>query len=299
VALAARYPVEALLQYRSLMLFRRATKPTDLEKALGYTFKNRELLAHALTHASVRSTKPVPGRQKAEGKRKPGAPAPVSVHDNERLEFLGDRVLGLAIAELLWSTYPADTEGQLAKRFNGLVRGETCASIGRTIDLGPFLILSGSEADSGGRAKDTILADAVEALLGALFIEAGFDKAREVVRRLWLPLLDDMPDVTTDPKSALQEWAQGQGLPLPRYTEVTRQGPDHAPHFVSEVRVPGHPPARGEGSSKRIAEQAAATAMLAAANAVSSAKSNPSVTPPAKSPAQQPGASNQPKVPDV
>jgi ribonuclease III len=258
------------------MLFRRTTKPTELEKAIGYTFKDRDLFSHALTHASVRSGKqsPVKGNgDKPDGKRKSSPPSAISAHDNERLEFLGDRVLGLAIAELLWSTYPTDSEGQLAKRFNGLVRGESCAGIGRAIGLGPFLILSGSEADSGGRAKDTILADAVEALLGALFIEAGFDKAREVVRRLWLPLLDDMPEATTDPKSALQEWAQGQGLPLPRYTEVTRQGPDHAPHFVSEVRVPGHQPARGEGASKRIAEQAAATAMLAAANALTSALS--------------------------
>jgi ribonuclease III len=288
------------------MLFRRATKPTELEKAIGYTFKNRDLFSHALTHASVRSAKPMPGKakpDKAKPGRKTGAPAPVSTHDNERLEFLGDRVLGLAIAELLWSTYPSDSEGQLAKRFNGLVRGETCAAIGRTIDLGPFLILSGSEADSGGRAKDTILADAVEALLGALFIEAGFDKAREVVRRLWLPLLDDMPEATTDPKSALQEWAQGQGLPLPRYAEVTRQGPDHAPHFVSEVRAPGHPPARGEGPSKRIAEQAAATAMLAAANALTSAltvaQSKPRKPATDIDPPVSLGAPNQTKVPDA
>lgn len=297
------------------MLFRRATKPTELEKAIGYTFKNRDLFTHALTHASVRSGKQVPVKgknDKADSKRKSGASLAVSAHDNERLEFLGDRVLGLAIAELLWSTYPTDSEGQLAKRFNGLVRGESCASIGRAIGLGPFLILSGSEADSGGRAKDTILADAVEALLGALFIEAGFDKAREVVRRLWLPLLDDMPDVTTDPKSALQEWAQGQGLPLPRYTEVTRQGPDHAPHFVSEVRVPNHPPARGEGPSKRIAEQAAATAMLAAANALTSALSlgsskrqaiaaadAPTNTKPPASPGAKPPSPALPKVPDA
>jgi ribonuclease III len=283
------------------MLFRRATKPTELEKAIGYTFKNRDLFSHALTHASVRSAKPASGKakqDKAKQERKTGAPALVSAHDNERLEFLGDRVLGLAIAELLGSTYPSDSEGQLAKRFNGLVRGETCAAIGRSIGLGPFLILSGSEADSGGRAKDTILADAVEALLGALFIEAGFDKAREVVRRLWLPLLDDMPEATTDPKSALQEWAQGQGLPLPRYAEVTRQGPDHAPHFVSEVRVPGHAPARGEGPSKRIAEQAAATAMLAAANALTSsltvAASKPRATAAEINPPANLGASNQP-----
>ena len=287
------------------MLFRRAAKPTELEKAIGFTFKNRELFAHALTHASVRSGKP-PGKPKADAKadakRKSGAPSPAAALDNERLEFLGDRVLGLAIAELLWSTYPSDSEGQLAKRFNGLVRGEACASVGRAIGLGPFLILSGSEADSGGRAKDTILADAVEALLGALFVEAGFDKAREVVRRLWLPLLGEMPEVTTDPKSALQEWAQGQGLPLPRYAEVTRQGPDHAPHFVAEVRVPGHPPARGEGPSKRIAEQAAATAMLTVANALTSATSAATAKPRAAPPNLRqptPGASDQPKDPNA
>jgi ribonuclease III len=287
------------------MLFRRTTKPTELEKAIGYTFKNRELFSHALTHASVRSGKQPAAKAKTDPKRKAGQPSAVSAHDNERLEFLGDRVLGLAIAELLWSTYPTDSEGQLAKRFNGLVRGETCASIGRTIGLGPFLILSGSEADSGGRAKDTILADGVEALLGALFVEAGFDKAREVVRRLWLPLLDDMPEATTDPKSALQEWAQGQGLPLPRYTEVTRQGPDHAPHFVSEVRVPGHPPARGEGPSKRIAEQAAATAMLAGANALPSAltiapsKPRTTIHPPANLGASNQQPNSPPKVPNA
>ena len=292
------------------MLFRRAAKPTALEKVLGYTFKDRDLFSHALTHASVRSSKPVATKGKADKRTKLTAAAPVSVHDNERLEFLGDRVLGLAIAELLWATYPTDSEGQLAKRFNGLVRGETCASVGRTIGLGPFLILSGSEADSGGRAKETILADAVEALLGALFIEAGFDKAREVVRRLWLPLLDDMPEATTDPKSALQEWAQGQGLPLPHYTEVTREGPDHAPHFVSEVRVPGHPPARGDGPSKRIAEQAAASAMLDAANALASAlavgsgKRRTAATADAKPastahPPTNKGAAAQPKVTDV
>jgi ribonuclease III len=263
MVLAVRHPLEALLQSGALMLFRRAANPTDLEQALGYTFKNRDLFNHALTHASVRSTKQPAGKP-AKPPRGAKTPA-VSQHDNERLEFLGDRVLGLAVAELLWAAYPAETEGQLAKRFNGLVRGETCAAVGRSIGIGPHLILSGSEADSGGRAKDTILADAVEALLGAMFLEAGFNKVRDIVCALWRPLLQDMPEVVTDPKSALQEWAQGRGLPLPQYVEVAREGPDHAPQFVSEVRVPGHPSARGQGPSKRIAEQAAATAMLTSA----------------------------------
>ena len=222
---------------------KRARKPTDLEKALGYAFRNRTLFEQALTHASVRSG------QAARG-------------DNERLEFLGDRVLGLAIAELLTEANPGMSEGDLAKRFNRLVRGATCAAIARKIDLGASLILSDSEADSGGRAKETILADAIEALLGALFIEAGFDEARSVVRRLWAEELEQLPHSTVDPKSALQEWAQGRGLALPRYVEVARSGPDHKPHFVSEVRIAGCTPTQGEGTSKRAAEQAAASELL-------------------------------------
>ncbi|KAB8320301.1 hypothetical protein SD81_001400 [Tolypothrix campylonemoides VB511288] len=144
---------------------KRPARTTELEKAIGYKFKDRALLQRALTHASARSSR--------------------TVEDNERLEFLGDRVLGLAIAELLCEKLPQANEGELARRFNRLVRGGTCAQIGRAIGLGPHLILSGSEAESGGRDKDTILADAMEALLGALMIEAGFDQARKIVRALW------------------------------------------------------------------------------------------------------------------
>ena len=222
---------------------RRARKFGDLEKRLGHTFEGRELLARALTHASVRSAKP--GRA-----------------DNERLEFLGDRVLGLAVAELLSETFPKASEGDLARRFNRLVRGEACAVVARRLELGQHLILSDSEEGSGGRTKDTILADAVEALLGAVFLEAGYEAARVVVRALWAPLLDGLPQVAADAKSALQEWAQGGGRDLPRYVEIARSGPDHAPRFVSEVRIKGVKPARGEGASKRQAEQAAATALL-------------------------------------
>lgn len=219
-------------------------KLRDLEARIGYTFKDRALFKRALTHASVRQ---------ALGKRR----------DNERLEFLGDRVLGLAIAELLSEIYPAASEGDLARIFNRLVRGGTCAEVARELELGPSLVLSESEAGSGGRDKETILADACEALLGAVFLEAGYDKSREVVRLLWSPKLDGAPVVTADAKSALQEWAQGQGLELPSYVEVAREGPDHAPRFTSEVRIKGRKPARGEGASKRAAEQAAATALLA------------------------------------
>lgn len=221
----------------------RAKSYKALETALGFRFKKRPLLEQALTHASVRGGK---------GPRL----------DNERLEFLGDRVLGLAIAELLVAALPEATEGQLARHYNRLVRGGTCAAVARDIGLGQHVILSESEAESGGRDKDTILADAIEALLGAAFLEGGFDAGRQVVSKLWAPYVEDIPAVTADAKSLLQEWAQGQGLPLPEYVEVARKGPDHAPHFTAEVRIPGRPAARGEGASKRAAEQAAARAAL-------------------------------------
>lgn len=220
----------------------KARKYKDLEKKLGYRFRNEALLARALTHSSLRGARKVRD-------------------DNERLEFVGDRVLGLAIVEMLEETYPEAAEGELARHLNRLVRGEACAKVGRDLGLGDYLMLSESEAGSGGRAKTTILADAVEAVLGAVFLEAGFDKARDVVRRLWQTDAA-AGQATADPKSALQEWAQGRGLSLPSYVEIARTGPDHAPHFTSEVRIRGKAPARGEGASKRAAEQAAAMALL-------------------------------------
>jgi ribonuclease III len=221
----------------------RPRKFKELETKLGYRFKNPELLERALTHASVRGGK-------------------VARFDNERLEFIGDRVLGLAIAEALNGQYPDASEGELARRYNRLVRGEACAKVARNIGLGTHLILSESEADSGGRNKTTILADAAEALLGAVFIDGGFEKARAVVHKLWQDQSEPVPEVAVDAKSALQEWAQGQGLALPRYTVVARKGPDHAPRFTAEVLIAGRAPAQGEGASKRIAEQAAASALL-------------------------------------
>jgi ribonuclease III len=221
-----------------------ARKYKELEARLGYHFRSRDLLKKALTHASVRQ---------APGKRR----------DNERLEFLGDRVLGLAIAELLWEIYPAAAEGELARLYNRLVRGRTCAAVARELDIGPFLVLSDAEAESGGREKETILADACEAVLGAIFLEAGYETARDVVRAHWGSRLGASPAEAADAKSLLQEWVQGQGLDLPAYVEIDRQGPDHAPIFTAEVRIKGRKPARGEGASKRSAEQAAATALLA------------------------------------
>lgn len=221
----------------------RARKYAELESALGHRFKDRKLIERALTHASVRSV---------SAKRL----------DNERLEFLGDRVLGLAVAEMLHGALPDHQEGELARYFNRLVRGATCAAVGREVGIGEYLILSDSEANGGGRDKDTILADAVEAVLGAVFIDGGFEAGSEAVRRLWGDRFQLTANSFVDAKSALQEWAQGRGLPLPKYVEVSRDGPDHAPRFVAEVRIKSIEPAQGNGASKRHAEQAAASTLL-------------------------------------
>ncbi len=252
------------------------------ETRLGYKFKDVTLLDRALTHSSARAQR-AQASGKAAGKKaarntaageignksgsKAGDPAAGppgdKSGDNERLEFLGDRVLGLAVAELLNETFPAADEGELARRYNSLVRGGTCAEVARAWDLGAHIKLSDSEAENGGRDKDTILADACEAILAAVFLEAGFDVARDVVCKHWSSRLNiQLKEPYADAKSALQEWAQGQGLALPAYKEISREGPDHAPLFTTEVRVDAKRFARGTGASKRIAEQAAATKLL-------------------------------------
>lgn len=200
------------------------------------------MLTLALTHASARPTV------------KPN-------EDNERLEFLGDRVLGLAVAELLIEIFPEASEGELARRYNQLVRAETCANVAQAWELGKLIVMSGGEAESGGRGKKTILANACEALLGAIFADGGYEAARDVVQRFWTSELDPL-DHAGDAKSVLQEWAQGRRLSLPRYSEVAREGPDHAPRFTAEVEIDGIAPERGQGANKRQAEQAAALAML-------------------------------------
>jgi ribonuclease-3 len=215
----------------------------DLEQALGHKFRRKALLEQALTHASARD-----GNDQAS--------------DNERLEFLGDRVLGLVIAEVICEQFPRASEGDLARRFNRLVRRETCAAVANEIGLGPHLIMSVSEHGSGGRAKSNILADACEALLGGLYLDAGFEKTRDVIRALWSDQIDGVSAVRADPKTALQEWAQSLGPDLPQYKEVKRAGPQHAPSFTAEVRIKGQDAASGTGPNKRQAEQAAARALL-------------------------------------
>lgn len=221
----------------------RNTALKDLSARIGHDFADPALLKLALTHASARA-----GARPND--------------DNERLEFLGDRVLGLAIAELLANSFPKAREGELARWFNHLVRAETCADIAQEWELGTFILMSGGEAGSGGRGKKTILANACEAMLGAIFADGGYDAARAVIDRFWKPQLDTLELAAPDAKSLLQEWAQGRRLPLPRYLEIAREGPDHAPRFTAEVQIDGVAPERGTGANKRAAEQAAALAML-------------------------------------
>jgi ribonuclease III len=221
----------------------RKTALKDLAARIGHDFSDPALLKLALTHSSARaSTRPD--------------------EDNERLEFLGDRVLGLAVAELLTDAFPKAPEGELARLFNQLVRAETCADIAQSWDLGDLILMSGGEAGSGGRRKKTILANTCEAVLGAVFADGGYEAAKRVVRAFWEPQLGVIDLAAPDAKSVLQEWAQGRRLPLPRYLEVAREGPDHAPRFTSEVQIEGVAPERGQGANKREAEQAAALAVL-------------------------------------
>jgi ribonuclease-3 len=216
--------------------------------ALGYTFANRDLLREALTHRSAID-------------RQRGRNLDLR-HGNERLEFLGDRVLSLAVADLLIGRFPDESEGELARRHAALVRAETLAEVARTIGLGAHLTLAESEEATGGREKPAILADACEAVIGALYRDGGLAVARAFIERYWVPRIEHDPEPPRDPKTTLQEWAQGRGLPLPSYREVGREGPPHAPQFVMEVTVRGRTPARGSGRTKREAERTAAIAML-------------------------------------
>ncbi|RJL18821.1 ribonuclease III [Paracoccus siganidrum] len=209
---------------------------------LGHDFARPELLIRALTHGSISTaTRP----------------------DNQRLEFLGDRVLGLVMAEALLEADRGASEGQLAPRYNALVRGETCAAVAREIGLGEVLKLGRSEMMSGGRRKDALLADAMEAVLAAVYLDAGFDVARRVVLALWAGRLASIEDDPRDAKTALQEWAQANGMPPPRYIQTERSGPDHAPTFRMTVRLADGREAEAQGAgTKRSIEQAAAQALL-------------------------------------
>ena len=213
-----------------------------LQDRLGYQFGDPGLLVRAVTHSSMAS--------RTRG-------------DNQRLEFLGDRVLGLVMAEALLSADKEASEGQLAPRFNALVRKETCADVARQIELGPALKLGRSEMMSGGRRKMALLGDAMEAVIAAVYLDAGFDAAKALVLRLWGKRVDRVEVDARDAKTSLQEWAQARGQKPPVYEEISREGPDHAPVFVIEARLESGQSERAKAGSKRLAEHAAAKALLA------------------------------------
>jgi ribonuclease-3 len=214
-----------------------------LTQALGYRFSDSALLREALTHPSVDS-------------RRSGS------SNYQRLEFLGDRVLGLVMAEYLFNDDPGAREGDMAVRFNALVRRETVAEIATEIGLGAHLNLGRSEAEQGGSEKPAILADAMEAVIGGIFLDGGMDAARKVVLQLWRARLRRAEATGKDAKTRLQEWLQARGKALPNYEVVERTGPDHAPVFSIRVSGEGMPDGLGEGGSRREAEQDAAARVL-------------------------------------
>jgi len=214
---------------------------SDFQDRIGYRFSDPDLLRRALTHNSLASdTRP----------------------SNQRLEFLGDRVLNLAIAEALLAQDQSADEGTLAPRYNALVRKETCADVARTMDLGAVLRLGRGEQNTGGRRKNAILGDAMEAVLAAIYLDGGLDAARKVILKHWGDKLLNVEAQARDAKTALQEWVQARGEPPPRYVEIARDGPDHAPRFTIAARLASGAEAQAEGGSKREAEQAAADLLL-------------------------------------
>jgi ribonuclease-3 len=218
---------------------------TVLAEKLGHKFSLPRLLEDALTHPSLAG---------ASRQKKKGAPY-------ERLEFLGDRVLGLAIAEWLFEAFPTASEGEMAKRHAALVNREALRAVAKEIGLGQFVRLARGEDASAARKNLATLPDAMEAVIGALYLDGGFKAAREFIHRYWQRDVA-VSETPADPKTTLQEWAQGQGLPLPAYRVAEHSGPAHAPKFVIEATVKGHPPVQAEGDSKRAAQKAAAVKLL-------------------------------------
>jgi ribonuclease-3 len=206
---------------------------------IGYMFKNSALLELALTHPSANKSQ-----------------------NNQRLEFLGDSILGAVVAKLLYDLFPNEPEGELARRLAALVRGETLAQIGRDIGIGEALKIAASEAKLGGRDNPSNLEDAMEALIGAIYLDGGMAAAENFIFPRWKNLAEQVIAPPKDAKTALQEWAQARGLPVPAYTVKSSSGPAHAPVFTMEVSVQGYPPAEAEAASKRAAEQLAAENLL-------------------------------------
>ncbi|MEM9250043.1 MAG: ribonuclease III [Pseudomonadota bacterium] len=215
----------------------------DFQHRLGHAFRDPSLLVEAVTHASVTS----------------GTRA-----DNQRFEFLGDRVLGLVMAEALLEADPTAREGTLAPRFNALVRKETCAEVAQEIGLGHVLKLGRSEMMTGGRRKAALLGDGMEALIAAVYLDAGFGPAKSLILRLWGARITQVDSDARDAKTALQEWAQARKMRPPAYREIARTGPDHAPTFTIRAELANGATAKASAPSKRAAEQQAAARLLAA-----------------------------------
>ncbi len=220
---------------------KRSTELDSFLNNLGYTFKNVELLEEALTHASLSGA---------------------SVRHNQRMEFLGDRVLGLVVAEALLAGDDTASEGVLAPRLNAMVRKETCAEVAANIGLGAVMRMGRSEMLSGGRRKTALLGDGMEAVIAAVYLDSDYETSREVVLRLWGNRIEKAESTARDSKTALQEWAQARGMSPPEYIEMSRRGPDHAPLFVIEVRLENGATASAEARSKRAAQQDAARDLL-------------------------------------
>jgi ribonuclease III len=221
----------------------REARLAELEQRIGASFKDRDLLREALTHGSA-----------LDG-------AKTQRRSYDRLEFLGDRVLALIVADRLLQEHADEDEGEIAPRFNTLVNKRACAQAARAARLGEAVILSASEEAQGGRNKETILADICESVIGALYLDAGLSGARAFVERFWGDAFDEERTSARDAKTALQEWAASKKRGL-SYAVIEQSGPDHAPHFVVEARIDGFSPERGEAGSKREAQRAAASAFL-------------------------------------
>ncbi len=214
-----------------------------LEDCMGYHFKSSELLEQALTHSSVRS---VPGRDS----------------HYERLEFLGDRVLGLCVSDELYRRYPEADEGELSIGLNSLVRGETLAGIADELNLHEFIRTGSDLKNITSKRMMSVRADVIEALIASLFLDGGLEPAQQFISRAWGSRFEDVSSLRRDSKTALQEWAHSRRLGTPIYREIERSGPDHEPMFVIEVKVSGKLASKGSGRSKRLAEQQAAKQML-------------------------------------
>jgi ribonuclease-3 len=210
-----------------------------VEEVIGYKFQDRHFLERALTHSSTGDE-----------------------YNYQRLEFLGDRVVGLVMADALFKKFRSENEGGLAKRHTALVQGSTLAVIGQAHGLNEFILFSDAEKDAGGSQNENIIGDVVESLLGAIYIDGGYQAAQEVILRLWGDNIETLEKAPQDPKTELQEWVQARQLPLPNYEIILKEGPDHSPVFTIQLTVLGYDPVTDKGASRRQTEKTAARKML-------------------------------------